>query len=159
MFCRRPALYDADGYRANLLGGVTLRLTHRFLLPLLCFLFIVPGLFAQTITPEEQTSMVAPTVTRRPVLSSTLPGDTLHRGDWSFGIYFQDYDVLAAPARDFAPPSARSYRDMGYDLYRANVSLGYGLTDRWEVSASLPWDRIQNHGGDRVGFINGWFYQ
>jgi outer membrane protein OmpA-like peptidoglycan-associated protein len=48
---------------------------------------------------------------------------------------------------------------MSYDLYRLSASLGYGLTDRWEVTAMLPWDRIVQNGGDRAGIINGWLYQ
>ena len=42
--------------------------------------------------------------------------------DWSFGVYFNNYDLSAAPARAFTPASARSYKDMGYDLYRFSVT-------------------------------------
>ncbi|MGZ7042562.1 MAG: OmpA family protein [Thermoanaerobaculia bacterium] len=138
-----------------------LRLNHRLLLPLLCFLLVAPIVFGQgvTMTREDQVGLVAPTGSGETGLFSTITGDTLHRGDVSFGIYFQDFDLFAAPAREFAPLSNRPYRDLGYDLYRANISAGYGISDRWEVSASLPFDRLQSHGGDRVGFINGWFYQ
>lgn len=136
---------------------------HRLLVSLFCFLLAAPGLFAQgmsmTMTQEDQTNLLAPSSSGETGLFTTVTADTLKKGDLSFGIYFQDYDLLAAPARQFAPLSARRYHDMGYDLYRTNVSVGFGLLDRWEVSGSLPWDRLQNHGGDRAGFINGYLYQ
>ncbi len=137
-----------------------LRPKYRLFFPLLCLLLWAPGLFAQgmTLTREDQIALVAPTSSGETGLFNTVTGDTLHRGDWDFGIYFQDWDLFAAPARAFTPPSARSYRDMSYDLYRLNASIGYGLTDRWEVSASMPFDRLKGHGGDRAGFINGWLY-
>jgi outer membrane protein OmpA-like peptidoglycan-associated protein len=48
---------------------------------------------------------------------------------------------------------------MSYDLYRVSASLGFGLTDRWEISAMVPWDRLVANGGDRAGFINGFLYR
>jgi outer membrane protein OmpA-like peptidoglycan-associated protein len=135
------------------------RLNHRLLLPLLCFL-VLPGLlYAQEMTREDQEALTAPTISGETGLFSTITGDTLKRGDWSFGVYFNDYDLSAGPARSFTPSSARTYKDMGYDLYRFSVSSAYGINDRWEVSAMLPWDRISVHGGDRAGFVNGWLYQ
>jgi len=135
---------------------------RRLLLPLLCLL-VAGSAFAQTggatITRDDQLNLVAPTWSGETGLFTTITGDTLHRGDLSFGVYFQDFDLLAAPARQFAPLSARKYRDMGYDLYRVSASVGYGFTDRWEGSVMVPWDRLQNHGNDRAGFINGWLYQ
>ena len=137
---------------------------RRLLLPLLCFLVVTSAAFAQTgatatMTREDQINLVAPSWTGPTGLFTSLTGDTLHRGDLSFGVWFQDFDLLAAPARQFAPLTARKYRDMGYDRYVASASVGYGLTDRWEVSAMIPWERLQNHGNDRAGFINGWLYQ
>ncbi|MDP9191530.1 MAG: OmpA family protein [Acidobacteriota bacterium] len=88
-----------------------------------------------------------------------MTADTLRQGTWSFGVYFNDWDLTAGEARDLAPPSAREYQDMSYDLYRLSASVGVGLTDRWEISAMLPWDRIVSNGGDRVGFINGYLHE
>lgn len=139
-----------------------LRLRHRLLISLLCFLILPAGyLFAQdaTMTREDQINLVAPTVTGETGLFHVFTADTLHRGDVSFGVYFEDQDLTAAPARAFAPPTARSYKDMPYDLYRLGVSAAYGITDRWEVSAMVPWDRLTAHGNDRAGFINGYLYQ
>ena len=135
-----------------------MRVRHRLLLSLLCLLILVPGAFAQSLTFADQSGAVAPTASGEMGLFNTVTADTLHRGDWSFGIYYNNYALLAAPARDFAPLSARPYHDMGYDLFRLNASIGYGLTDRWDVSASLPFDRLTNSGGDRAGYINGFRY-
>ncbi len=112
--------------------------------------------FAQEeVTREDRIRFFAPTFSGQTGLFETVAVDTLRAGEWSFGLYYVDSDLSAAEARDLAPPSARPYQDMGYDLYRLSASIGVGLTDRWEVTAMLPWDRIAGNGGDRVGFING----
>ena len=136
----------------------------RLLLPLLCFVIAVPAAYAQTgttmtLTRDDQLAAVAPASSGQTGLFETVTADTLHRGDVSFSIYYQDYDLEAAPAPlSLRPLSARDYEDMGYDLYRLSASVGYGLSDRWEVSVMAPWDRIKGNGGDRVGFINGYLY-
>jgi len=129
---------------------------------MMCFL-IVTSAFAQgvtmtTMTREEQLMQVAPSSSGQTGLFETVTADTLPQGAWSFGVYWNDYDLLAGEARDFSRRSAREYADLSYDLYRLSTSIGYGLTDRWEVSAMLPWDRIVSNGGDRAGFINGYLY-
>lgn len=146
-----------------------MRLRLRSLIPLLCIL-IVPSLVAQStdtgmtasslaqISPADQAALVAPTSSGPTGLFTVITAGTLRRGDWSFGVYYQDWGLDAAPA-PFIIPSARAHKNMGYDLYRLNASVGYGLTDNWEISASLPYDRITGHGGDRNGFINGFYYQ
>lgn len=137
-----------------------LRGKHRLLLTLLCFL-VAASAFAQdvVITREDQIRFFAPTSSGQTGLFETVTANTLRQGQWSFGVYFNDYDLLAGEARDFAPPSAREYDDLSYDLYRLSASVGVGLTDRWEISAMLPWDRIVSNGGDRVGFINGFLHR
>jgi outer membrane protein OmpA-like peptidoglycan-associated protein len=101
---------------------------------------------------------MAPSVSGQTGLFETVTADTLRQGDLSFGVYFNDYDLLAGPAPEFVPPSSREYQDMSYDQYRLSASVGFGLTDRWEISAMVPWDRLVQNGGDRAGFINGWLY-
>jgi outer membrane protein OmpA-like peptidoglycan-associated protein len=133
-------------------------LTKHGLVPLVLCLLLLPAAYAQTLTYEEQLSLMAPTVTGETGLVRTVTGDTLRRGDWSFGIYFSNYDYLLAPAPELAPPSRRSYRDMDVDDSRLNVSLGYGLTDRWEVTASVPYVTIKNNAGDQAGILYGWPY-
>jgi outer membrane protein OmpA-like peptidoglycan-associated protein len=138
-----------------------MRLSHRLMF-LLSFL-LVPTLLAQgtgmTMTREEQIGIAAPTWSGETGLFTMLTANTLHRGDFSFGIYAQNWRVLAAPARAFARPSARAYKDYGYDHDMLSLSAGYGLTDRWEFSAMVPYERIRGQGGDRAGLINGWLYQ
>ena len=134
--------------------------SHRLRISLLCFLLVVGlSLQAQSITRDDQIRFFAPTVSGSQGLFETVSADTLGRGQWSFGVYFNDYDLTAGEARDFALPSAREYEDMSYDLYRLSASVGVGITDRWEITAMLPWDRIVSNGGDRAGFINGHLYR
>lgn len=137
-----------------------MRFNHRLVF-LLCFLIVGSvSLSGQSveISRDDQLRFFAPTSSGQTGLFETVTADTLRQGDWSFGIYFNDWDLLAGEARDFAPPSAREYQDMSYDLYRLSASIGVGITDRWEVSAMLPYDRIVSNGGDRVGFINGFLH-
>lgn len=142
-----------------------LRNQHRLLFSLLCFLILgSTALSAQDVTTtgitrDDQIRFFAPTSSGQTGLFETVTADTLRRGDWSFGVYFNDYDLTAGEAREFALPSAREYRDMSYDLYRLDASIGVGLTDRWEITAMVPWDRIVSNGADRAGFINGWLYR
>jgi outer membrane protein OmpA-like peptidoglycan-associated protein len=129
---------------------------------LVCFLILPAGhLFGQdsSMTREDQIGLAAPTVTGETGLFHVITADTLHQHDWSFGVYFEGTNLVAAPARAFAPLTARPYKDMGYDLYRLGTSIGYGITDRWEVSAMMPWDRVSGNGRDRAGYINGWLYR
>lgn len=140
-----------------------MRCKHRLVF-LLCFLMIgSTSLFAQDATVEisrdDQLRFFAPTHSGQTGLFETVTADTLRQGTWSFGVYFNDWDLTAGEARDLAPPSAREYQDLSYDLYRLSASVGVGLTDRWEVSAMLPYDRIVSNGGDRVGFINGFLHR
>lgn len=141
-----------------------LRLNHRLLFPLLCLLLASSalaqmGATSATMSREDQLAIVAPSTSGQTGLFTIVTGDQLRGGDFSFSVYYNDYDLFAAPARQFAPLSARRYRDLSYDLYQLSASAGYGITDRWEVSAMVPYDRIKANGGDRAGFINGWLYQ
>ncbi len=142
-----------------------LRSKHRLLFPLLCFLIVgATPLFGQDavatvdISRDDQLRFFAPTHSGQTGLFETVTADTLRRGQWSFGVYFNDWDLTAGEARNLAPPSAREYQDLSYDLYRLSGSIGVGITDRWEVSAMVPWDRIVSNGGDRVGYINGFLH-
>ena len=112
------------------------------------------------MTRDDQMSLVAPTSSGETGLFTVITADTLRRGDWSFGVYYNEWELEAARApASLEIPSARKPRAMAYDLTRLSASVGYGLTDHWEVSAMMPYDRIKNNGNDRSGFINGRFYQ
>jgi outer membrane protein OmpA-like peptidoglycan-associated protein len=154
-----------DDDRANrLVGGVILLpFSRKFLVPLLACALAAPVALAQTgtttITRDDQLLLVAPSSNGQTGLFTVVTGDTLRRGDVSFGIYYQGWNLEAGPAPlALRPLSARPYKDMSYDLWRLDASLGYGLTDRWEISAMVPYDRVEGQGGDRVGFVNGWLY-
>ena len=142
-----------------------LRLRYRLIF-VLCFL-LVPSLYAQygmsgtssTAGTTSQTNIAAPSASGETGLFTTVTANTLQRGDVSFSIYAQNWRLTAAPARQFVLRSARSYKDYGYDLDRVSASVGFGLTDRWEVSAMVPFDKVRGQGGDRAGFINCWLYQ
>ena len=141
-----------------------MRLSHRLMF--LVFILAVTPLFAQTsgmsmstMTRADQAAIAAPTWSGETGLFTTVTANTLHQGDLSFSIYAQNWRLLAGGARDFVPVSRRSYKDYGYDLDRVSASVGFGLTDRWEISGMVPYDRIRGQGGDRAGFINGWLYR
>lgn len=137
-----------------------LRIRNGMLFTLLCLTVGVSALAQDAaLTRDEQLALVAPTSSGQTGLFTVVTADTLRRGEMNFGIYYQNWDLLAGEAREFAPLSARDYEDMSYDLYRLSASVGYGLTDRWEVNATVPFDRISGSGGDRAGYVNGYLYQ
>lgn len=128
----------------------------RIMTPLLMLaLLIVPAASAQMISYADQVRLVAPATSGEIGLFTTITGDTLRQGDWSFSIYYNNYDYLAAPAPEFRPPSRRDYRDMDLEDSRVSLSLGYGLTDRWEVVASIPYIMLENNANDLAGYVNG----
>ncbi|HEY5610767.1 MAG TPA: hypothetical protein VIL97_06155, partial [Thermoanaerobaculia bacterium] len=126
--------------------------------PLVCCLLLVTGASAQTITYDDQLSLPAPTISGETGLFTTITGETLRQGDWSFSIYYNNYDYLAAPAPELRPPSRRSYRDMDLEEDRISASIGVGLTDRWELVASIPYIMLENNAGDLAGYVNGFPY-
>lgn len=80
----------------------------------------------------------APTVTGETGLFTLLSGETLPQGGWSFGLYYNNWDRL------FDGPDL-AFRDddedsLSLDWNRLSASLGYGITDRWEVSLAVPYD-------------------
>lgn len=130
------------------------------LTPLFAGVLLSSAALAQTISYEDQLRQIAPSSSGETGLFTTVTGDQLRQGDWSFSVYLNNYDLDAGEAFEFdAPRSDREERPLGYDHNRLGVSIGVGLTDRWEVSAMLPWENIYGHGRDRAGFINGYLYQ
>lgn len=128
---------------------------------MLLMLLVAPAASAQLISYEDQLRLVAPTASGETGYFNMLTGDTLRQGDWSFSVYYNNYDYLAAPApelRALMPPSRRDYRDMDIDDTRWSVSLGYGLTDRWEIVASIPYVMLENNANDLAGWVNGYPY-
>jgi outer membrane protein OmpA-like peptidoglycan-associated protein len=140
-----------------------LRSESRLPFVLLCFLLVVPSFavaqdLSLEVAREDRIRFFAPTVSGQTGLFETVTADTLRQGQWSFGIYYNNYDYLAAPARELAPLSRREYRDMDIEHDQLSASIGVGLTDRWEVSAMIPYVRIENNAGDLAGYVNGYPY-
>src|SRR5262245_35146115 len=89
----------------------------------------------------------APTVTGETGLFTLLTGDTLPQGEWSFGFYYNNWDRLI-DIRDF--PTRRN-DDLSFDWNRLSASIGYGITDRFEVSVMVPYEDYKFDGGERPG--------
>ncbi|HEV7667875.1 MAG TPA: OmpA family protein [Thermoanaerobaculia bacterium] len=89
----------------------------------------------------------APTATGETGLFTLFTGDTLPQGGWSFGLYYNNWDRLI-DIRDFAP---RRSDDLSFDWNRLSASVGYGLTDRFELSVMAPYDDFDFDEGDLPG--------
>lgn len=117
---------------------------------------LAPGAQAQMISYSDQVRLMAPTATGESGLFTGILGETMRQGDWSFSVYWNSYDYLTAPVpEELRPITRRSYRDMDVDENRLSASVGYGLTDRWEIVASLPYIMIENNAGDLTGYVAG----
>ncbi len=131
----------------------------RLLLSLCLLLMLVPAASAQTVTYTDQVNLYHPTWTGELGLFNAISGETLRQGDWSFSIYVNELDYLAADSLpSMRVPTRRDYRPMDIDESRVSASIGYGLTDRWEIVAMIPYSVIENNAGDLSGFVNGYPY-
>lgn len=99
----------------------------------------------------------APTATGETGLFTLLDGWTLPQGQWSFGIYYNNWDRLVAPVPGGLPVPYTD--DWDYDWNRLSASLGYGLTDRFELSVMVPWDDISASDNLHAGFLNGRYFE
>lgn len=137
-----------------------LRSRVKLSIALCAILIAAPAALAQMVSYEDQISLYHPTASGELGLFTTIAGSTLEQGDWSFSIYLNEYDYLAAvPLDSMRIPSRRSFREMDIDESTLSVSFGYGLTDRWEIAFALPYSVIENNAGDLSGFVNGYPYQ
>ena len=84
-------------------------------------LAVAPAAMAQ---PGSATSTTGETG-----LFTLFTAETLPQGEWSFGLYYNNWDrVLDLDGIDVDEESV--------DWNRLSASLGYGITDRWEVLAN-----------------------
>jgi outer membrane protein OmpA-like peptidoglycan-associated protein len=91
---------------------------------------------------------MGPTVTGETGLFTLLSGDTLPRGGWSFGLYYNNWDRLF----DLPAGFGRGDTDeLSLDWNRLSASLGYGLTDRWELSVAVPYEDFNFDEDDVIG--------
>ncbi len=81
----------------------------------------------------------AASVTGETGLFSLFTGDTLPRGGWSFGLYYNNWDRLVNLPNGF---SRNDNSQLSLDWNRLSASVGYGITDRWELSVMAPYDDI-----------------
>lgn len=126
---------------------------------LLAVLLVAPTLAAQSVSYNDQLRLYEPTSSGELGLFTAPVGQTLQKGDWSFHIYENIFDFLAAPATsDIIIPSRRKYADMDVTGDKVSLGFGYGLTDRWEIYASIPYVLLDQNEGDRSGFVNGYPY-
>ncbi|MGH7490038.1 MAG: hypothetical protein ACREMY_31195, partial [bacterium] len=98
-------------------------------------LSLLVGLAPTLAMAAEQAN--APTATGETGLFTLMTGDTLPQGGWSFGLYYNNWDPLV-DIRDF-PGHVKN--DMSLDLHRVDASVGYGITDRWEISVAAPYEK------------------
>lgn len=87
----------------------------------------------------------AASVTGETGLFSLLTGDTLPRGGWSFGIYYNNWDRVIDLDRRF---SLNDKGQLSLDWNRVDASLGWGITDRWELSVMVPFENYKYDDND-----------
>ena len=86
------------------------------------------GLVPAIASAGEQAN--APTASGETGLFTLLSGDTLPQGGWDFGVYYNNWEwVLRQPGFSKLPVFRNQF----------SASIGYGITDRWEVTASVPY--------------------
>jgi outer membrane protein OmpA-like peptidoglycan-associated protein len=90
----------------------------------------------------------APTATGETGLFTLLSGDTLPQGGWSFGLYYNNWDRLI----DIGGVLDRRSDELSFDWNRLSASVGYGLTDRFELSVMAPYEDFDFDEGDLPGF-------
>ena len=95
----------------------------------------------------------APTVTGETGLFTLIDGWTLPRGEWSLGFYYNNWDRLVAPVPGgVASPLSD---DWDYDWNRLSASVGYGLSDSFEISLMVPYEDYSASDNRHTGFVNG----
>jgi outer membrane protein OmpA-like peptidoglycan-associated protein len=111
---------------------------------------LIPGLAAADVGAN------APTITGETGLFTLFTGQTIPQGNWSFGLYYNNWDRVVAPVDGIQPPLSSKW---DYDWHRLSASLGYGLTDAWEISFMLPYENLDASDNNRIGFVNGKLFQ
>ena len=117
------------------------KLKHLFGVALVC---LVPA----TVFAGEEAN--APTVTGETGLFTLLSGDTLPKGGWSFGLYYNNWDRLFDTDEAFLRPDSDR---VSLDWNRISASLGYGITDRWELSVMVPYDDFKVDDDDLIASV------
>ncbi|MEO7793819.1 MAG: hypothetical protein ABIV06_03535, partial [Thermoanaerobaculia bacterium] len=116
-------------------------------------LILTIALLCIGVAPASAQEYSAPTATGETGLFTLLDGWTLPRGEWSLGFYYNNWDRLVAPVPGGV--SAPLTDDWDYDWNRLSASVGYGLTDRFELSAMIPYEDFSASDNRHTGFVNG----
>ncbi len=114
-------------------------------------LLLLAGGVAAPVAAQGQDG---PTVTGESGLFTLLDGWTLPRGEWSFGLYYNNWDRLVAPVPG-VDPVAPLTDDWDYDWHRLSASVGWGATDRLEFALMLPWEMLRADDNHHLGVVNG----
>src|SRR5262245_55469536 len=83
---------------------------------------------------------IAPTATGETGLFTLSSGQNAPAGAWTFGLYVNNWD------RVFDLPGVPDEDDLSFDWTRLSASVGYGITDNFELSVSVPYDDYNGHG-------------
>src|ERR1700716_258068 len=75
----------------------------------------------------------APTNTGETGLYTLRSGDTLPQGGWDFGVYYNNWNPV------LRQPGFSDQKIFFWNEYSARI--GYGITDRLELTASVPYDK------------------
>lgn len=107
----------------------------------------------------QGTGANAPTATGETGYFTLFTGETIPEGQWSFGLYYNNWDRLVIPSADPAVNLlAGSSSEWDYDWHRLSASVGYGVTDNFEVALMLPYDIYDASDNLRYGRINGRYF-
>ena len=115
-------------------------------------IFVATVLLILVALPVAGQQGEGPTATGETGLFTLIDGWTLPRGGWSFGIYYNNWDRLVAPIPGGAEDPFSD--DWDYDWHRLSASVGYGITDNFELSLMLPWESLKASDNNRTGFVN-----
>ena len=95
----------------------------------------------------------APTATGETGLFTLIDGWTLPQGEWSLGFYYNNWDRLVAPVPGGVVRPLTD--DWDYDWNRLSASVGYGLTDAFELSVMIPYEDFTASDNRHLGYVNG----
>lgn len=113
-------------------------------------LFIAHPLFAQIPTENAP-----PSFTGQTGLFFAVDARTIQQGTFTLGFSAANFDQLYPEAPELRPVSDRPFQ--GFDVDRGEFRLfgTYGITDRWEISAAIPYIYYNQNIGDVAGFVEG----
>lgn len=107
------------------------------------------------LTSFADNGAYGPTATGETGTFTLFSGETLPQGQWSFGLSYNNWDRVVAPLDGLILPVVAVGDNLGYDVHQVGATLGYGITDTFELALSLPYRRIDGDDNRNAGFVNG----